>query len=80
MLLTRHVANTKENSDYIALRVESEFDRRIRQQRIDQVAEAVSGLGSIHAWVNLSGVDYTLSGLIHQFVTRIGKSSGSRRI
>jgi len=44
VLLTRHVTDTKENSDYVALRVESEFDRRISQQRIDQIAEAVSGI------------------------------------
>ena len=44
VLLTRHVTNTKENFDYVALRVESEFDRRISQQRIDQIAEAVSGI------------------------------------
>ena len=42
VLLTRHVTSTKENSGYIALRVESEFDRRISQQKIDQIAEAVS--------------------------------------
>ena len=42
VLLTRHVADTKKNSDYIALRAESEFDRLISQQKIDQIAEAVS--------------------------------------
>ena len=47
VLLTRHVTNTKENSDYIALRAESEFDRRISQQRIDQIAEAVSEISLI---------------------------------
>ncbi|KAF9788172.1 hypothetical protein BJ322DRAFT_1217334 [Thelephora terrestris] len=48
VLLTRHVTNTKENSDYVALRVESEFDRRISQQRIDQIAEAGSFTNSVH--------------------------------
>lgn len=57
MLLTRHVTDTKKNSDYIALRVESEFDQRISQQRIDQIAEAVSGVGSMLARVILSAVD-----------------------
>lgn len=55
VLLTRHVTDTKENSDYIALRVESEFDRRISQQKIDQIAEAVSGTGLMVAWVYLPG-------------------------
>ena len=35
VLLMRHVTNTKENLGYIALQVESEFDRCISQQRID---------------------------------------------
>ena len=56
VLLTRHVTDTKKNSDYIALRVESEFDQRISQQRIDQIAEAVSRAGSMPAWINLSVV------------------------
>lgn len=75
VLLTRHVTDTKENSDYIALRVESEFDRRISQQRIDQIAEAVSGTSLILGWLNSSSVDYTFSGHIHQLDTRVGKSS-----
>lgn len=45
VLLTRHVTDTKKNSGYIALRVESEFDRRISQQKIDQIAEVVSEPG-----------------------------------
>jgi len=57
VLLTRHVTDTKKNSDYIALRVESEFDRRISQQKIDRIAEAVSGTGLMPAWVNFSGLD-----------------------
>lgn len=73
VLLTRHVTNTKESSGYIALRVENEIDRRISQQRIDQIAEAVSGMSLIPAWANLSGVNYTLSGLIHKFDTCVGK-------
>jgi hypothetical protein len=80
VLLTRHVTNTKENSDYVALRVESEFDRRISQQRIDQIAEAVSGLCWILAWANLSGVDYALSGLIHELGARVGKSVVCRMV
>jgi hypothetical protein len=56
VLLTRHVTDTKESSDYIALRVESEFDRRISQQKIDQIAEAVSGTGLMPTWVYLPGV------------------------
>ena len=47
VLLTRHVTDTKKDSDYIALRVESEFDRCISQQKIDQIAEAVSGASLI---------------------------------
>jgi hypothetical protein len=80
VLLTRHVANTKENSDYIALRVESEFDRRISQQRIDQIAEAVSRIGLIHARVNSSGAGSTLSGLIHKFDPCVGKSTALRQM
>lgn len=48
VLLTRHITNTRENSDYIALRVESEFDRRISQQKIDQIAETGSFTNSVH--------------------------------
>jgi len=61
MLLTRHVADTKKNSDYIALRVENEFDRRISQQKIDRIAEAVSWTGLMPAYLYLSG-----SGVISQ--------------
>jgi len=56
VLLTRHVTDTKKNSDYIALRAESEFDRRISQQKIDQIAEAVSGTGLMPANLYLSGL------------------------
>ena len=56
MLLTRHVTDTKRSSEYIALRVESEFDRRVSQQKIDQIAEAVSETGLISTGVNLPGV------------------------
>ena len=56
VLLTRHVTDTKKDSDYIALRVESEFDRRISQQKIDQIAEAVSATGLIPACLYLSAL------------------------
>ena len=55
VLLTRHVTDTKKNSDYIALRVETEFDRRISQQKIDQIAEAVSKTGLMSVYLYLSG-------------------------
>ncbi|KAF9653758.1 cysteine proteinase [Thelephora ganbajun] len=54
MLLTRHVVNTKKSSDYIALRVENEFDRRISQQRIDQIAEVGSFTNSTHVLARVS--------------------------
>lgn len=54
VLLTRHVTDTKKNSDYIALRVESEFDRCVSQQKIDQIAETVSGTGLMLACAYLS--------------------------
>lgn len=57
VLLTRHVTDTKKNSDYIALRVESEFDRRISQQKINQIAETVSGTGLMPACLYLPGLD-----------------------
>ena len=45
-LLTRHVTETKRTSDYIALKVESEFNHKI-EQRIDKIAEKVSYLSLI---------------------------------
>ena len=74
VLLTRHVTDTKKNSDYIALRVESEFDRSVSQQKIDQIAEAVSGTGLMPTWMHLSGVGH-FSGLIHQFDACVGELS-----
>lgn len=76
VLLTRHVTDTKESSHYIALRVESEFDRRISQQIIDQIAEAVSGIALIPAWINLWDAGNTSLGRIHQLHPCVGKFSG----
>lgn len=80
VLLTRHITNTRENSDYIALRVESEFDRRISQQKIDQIAETVSGVGLMPSGMNLPGVYYDPSGFIHQLGAHFGKCSVLYRI
>ena len=74
VLLTRHVTDTKKSSDYIALRVESEFDRGVSQQKIDRIAEAVSRTGLVPTWVRSSDVGYSL-GLIHQFDACVSKSS-----